>query len=165
MRDALLSMYEQNEQYHTAKETMFWLSSTLYLGFSAYVVNWILTVHLENYSFLYVVGVALALVLIFAAKFSKRQNWLKCLSVVKSEWYAKLLLEALDDDSIRKGLRELDAEVNRMMKKPFEDRKVWRKENRKIWLEKGKPGAWIMPLLWLFFLAQLMAIVFRASSF
>jgi hypothetical protein len=91
------------------------------------------------------------LVFIFAAKFSKRQNWLKCLSVIKSEGYARLMLEALDDNSIRQGLRELAAEVDKIDKRR-------QSENRMIWRKKGKPGSWVMPLLWLFFLAQLVAI-------
>lgn len=160
MRDLLLLMYKQNEQYHTAKETMFWLSTTLYLGFSAYATNWILTVHLRSNDFLYFIAIALVAV-IFAVKFATRQNWLKCLSVIWSEGYMDLLLETLDDDSIRRGLRELAAEVEKIEKRPSENRKIWRKKNRQIWREKGKPGTWIVPLLWVFFAGQQVVIAYR----
>ena len=71
------------------------------------------------------------------------------------------MLETLDDDSIRRKLRELDAEIDKIEQKPPNKRRDWRKNNRKIWREKGKPGSWVMPLVWLFFGAQIVTIAFR----
>jgi hypothetical protein len=158
-------MHEQNEQYHTAKETIFWLSTTLHLGYSAYAMNWILTVRLRNDTFMFLVAIITMGVFITGRAFAKRQNWLKCLSVIKSEKYVDLMVEVTDDGSIRMGLRELDVEVARIeTRPPKKHQKAWRKDNRRIWWKKGKPGSWLVLLLWLFFIAQLIAIVYRVGG-
>ena len=121
MKDVLISMYKQNEQYHAAKETMFWLSTSTYLGFSVCPMKWILS-YKPLHSFGFILLALVALVFTFAYIFSYRQNWLKCLSVVKTTWLTRIMREDFNEDQIRAELKKLEKEITRIEKAPRKEK-------------------------------------------
>jgi hypothetical protein len=84
IKDALIAHYARNEDYHDSKDTLVWLSASVFLGLLIAVWGWLFA-HLcflaEHRS--EVTGF-LAVVFGLACLFTWWQNWLKCMSVEQS---------------------------------------------------------------------------------
>ncbi len=95
VKDILIALYTQNEQYHDSKEKAIWLAASVYLGFSVAVMVWLL----DNKSiWLGGKGVQKCILIFFftllfipTSVFIERQNWEKCKSVRKTDLFNHLI--------------------------------------------------------------------------
>ncbi len=89
-KDVLLAHYTSNERYHDSKDSLVWLSASVFLGLLLAVWGWLFA----NPCFLaghrLLITVVLAVVFVPACAFTWRQNWLKCKSVERSRRFYQL---------------------------------------------------------------------------
>jgi hypothetical protein len=84
IKDALIAHYARNEDYHDSKDSLVWLSSSVFIGLSIASWGWLFS----NPCFLpkHRLEITIFFILVFgpACLFTWWQNWLKCLSVEQS---------------------------------------------------------------------------------
>jgi hypothetical protein len=138
----LLTMITLNDQYHTAKETLFWLSASAYLTFSIVMINWLVTTESpwrRNQPALFAF---VLLVAGFAHIFMILQNWHKARSAWRNGKFTELI--ALLDD-----------EQNRTYSTLATYAKARPEGGRgRLFFTYGSPGFWVLFVTAAFFLAQ-----------
>jgi hypothetical protein len=144
----LASLAARNDQYHTAKETLFWLSSSAYLAFSIAVIKWL--VDLPSCHSLWdhkgAIVVFLAIVFLFAEFFIIRQNRLKAESAWLNGKYTELIGKL--DEAKYRTYTAIEQYAN---KRP--DMGI------RFYLDFGRPGLWVVIVTSIFFIAQVWLVI------
>ncbi len=124
VKDILIALYTQNEQYHNIKERVVWLAGIVYLTFSVFVLRWIphhKDIWAEGNLLPKLTMTFLTLLFIVTVVFIIRQTWEKSVSVMKTNKFLDLIGE-LDQETEKITYRIL---INRPRKEPRFFREGW----------------------------------------
>ncbi len=145
MKDILIALYTQNEQYHNIKERVVWLAGIVYFTFSVFVLRWIpdhKNIWAERQLLTLVTMTFLTLLFIVTFVFIIRQTKEKAGAAVRTDNFFDLF-------------GELDAEVNEPSYRTLIERTDPQeaKEKARFFLQ-GWSGVLILAAVLIFYFAQ-----------